>query len=51
MQANAIRGVLAAVGCAVLFAILAAVYKFRWRGNADKVLYVIDFMSNNFVFS
>ena len=37
IQANAIRGVLAAVGCAVLFALLAVVYKFRWRGNGDKV--------------
>merc|ERR1712241_275669 len=35
-EANAIRGVLAAVGCAVLFALLAVVYKFRWRGNGDK---------------
>ena len=36
-QANAIRGVLAAVGCAVLFALVTVVYKFRWRGNGDKV--------------
>ena len=41
IQANAIRGVLAAVGCAVLFALLAVVYKFRWRANGDKVSFQI----------
>ena len=41
IQANAIRGVLAAVGCAVLFALVTVVYKFRWRANGDKVSFQI----------
>jgi len=34
-QGNAIRGVIAAVCCAVFFILLGLVYKFRWRSFRD----------------
>ena len=34
-KGNAIRGVIAAVCCAVFFILLGLVYKFRWRSFRD----------------
>ena len=34
-QANAVRGVIAAVCCATFFIVIGLVYKFRWRPPRD----------------